>query len=180
MKDDLKEFTEMNRESFELPMRDLDAAWQGIEEQLDDKKTVIFPWRTIMKVAATLLLVVVVGIGYYVNSERLTTDRNGIALHNISAELAETEAFYSSQILEKIELLTVAEGALDPALLQQLDQMDADYDALKKDLQDQADSEEVIGAMIGYYRMKLDLLEKILEEIQDKNEDTNHDEARTI
>lgn len=180
MKDDLKEFTEMNRDNFELPMPDLDAAWQGIEERLDDKKTVIFPWRTAMKIAATLFLVAVVGIGYYVNTRRIDTQNNGIALHNISKELAETEAFYAGEIQEKIQMLEVAEGSIDPDVRLQLDQMDEDYNALKNDLQDRADNEEVINAMIGYYRLKLELLEKILDEIQETNEDKTNDEARTI
>ncbi|MDZ7607259.1 MAG: hypothetical protein U5K79_17130 [Cyclobacteriaceae bacterium] len=133
-----------------------------------------------MRVAASIILIAVIALGYYVNTRRIDTENNGIALHNISRELAETEAFYAGEIQEKIQMLEVAEGSIDPDVRLQLDQMDEDYNELKNDLQDRADSEEVINAMIGYYRLKLDLLEKILDEIQETNEDKTHDEARTI
>lgn len=182
MNDDLKEFTEKNRGHFELPAPDLEDAWVNIESRLNkaDRKIVHFPWRSLLKVAASILMITLFAVGYYANSRRLATENNGIALHNISKELAETEAYYTGEIQEKMKMLEVAEGIIDQDVRQELDQMDADYNALKSDLQDQADSEEVINAMIGYYRLKLELLEKILDEIQDKNEDKTHDEARTI
>jgi len=182
MNDELKEFTEQNRDRFELPTPDLEMSWIGIESRLDrtEGKVINFPWRTFLKVAASIILVAVVALGYYANTRRIATENNGIALHDISKELAETEAFYAGEIQEKIQMLEVAEGSLDPEVRLQLDQMDEDYTELKNDLQDRADSEEVINAMIGYYRLKLELLEKILDEIQETNEDKTNDEARTI
>lgn len=182
MKDDLKEFTEMNRDNFELPIPDLDNTWNDIESRLDKTrgKIIIFPWKTMLKAAASIALIAVIALGYYANSRRVDTQNNGIALHNISKELAETEAYYAGEIQEKIQMLEVAEGSIDPDVRMQLDRMDEDYKELKNDLQDRADSEEVINAMIGYYRLKLELLEKILDEIQETDEDKTNDEASTI
>jgi len=129
MNDDLKEFTDQNRDRFELPAPDLESSWIDIESRLDmaTTKVIIFPWRTLMKVAASIVLVMVIALGYYANSRRVDTENNGIALHNVSKELAETEAYYSGEIQEKIEMLEVAEGSLDPEVRLQLDRMDADY-----------------------------------------------------
>jgi hypothetical protein len=55
--------------------------------------------------------------------------------------------------------------------------LDEEYKSLKNDLKDDADSEEVINAMIEYYRLKLEMLGKILLEIQKNND---HEEALAI
>ncbi len=181
MKDELKIFTEQNRESFESYKLNLDDAWHGIEDKLNDleKEPVKIPWANILKVAAIFLLVMTVAFGFYLNNQRIALAENGIALHNISSELAETEAFYTSLISEKIELIEVSAGNIEPEIQQQINILDEEYLSLMADLQDNADSEEVINAMIKNYRLKLAMLEKILEEIQD-NDDNNHEEALAI
>ncbi|MCG8306741.1 MAG: hypothetical protein MI975_05060 [Cytophagales bacterium] len=172
MKDELKIFTGKHREQFELYTLDLDDAWQGIEEKLDaiNKRSIHVSWWGMAKVAAVVLCTLTIGFGFYLNNQRMSRNENGISLHNISSELADTEAYYSSQIREKMELIELQSGEVDPEVLGALEILDDDYKSLKKDLNDYADSEEVINAMIEHYRLKLSMLEKILEEIQ-KNKD---------
>ena len=181
MRDELKKYTEQHRPSFESYKLDLDEAWSGIDSRLNelDGKSHNFPWMRIMKVAAIFLVIMTVAFGYYLNSQRLELDKNGIALHNISSELADTEAFYANQIAEKIKLIEVSVGNIDPQISTQLEILDEDYQSLKEDLRDDADSEEVINAMIEYYRLKLGMLEKILDEIQ-KNDTKDHEEALAV
>ena len=181
MRDELKKYTEQHRPSFESYKLDLDEAWSGIDSRLSDldAKSHNFPWNRLMKVAAIFLVIMTVAFGYYLNSQRLELDKNGIALHNISSELADTEAFYANQIAEKIKLIEVSVGNIDPQISTQLEILDEDYQSLKEDLRDDADSEEVINAMIEYYRLKLGMLEKILDEIQ-KNDTKDHEEALAV
>ncbi len=181
MKDELKIFTDQNRECFEIYTLDKDDAWLDIEHKLNklDKKSINIPWTNILKLAAIFLLIMTVAFGYYLNTQRIALAENGIALHNISSELADTEAFYTSLISEKIELIEVFAGNIEPEIQQQLNILDEEYLSLMADLVDNADSEEVINAMINNYRLKLAMLEKILEEIQDNN-DNNHEEALAI
>ena len=49
-----------------------------------------------------------------------------------------------------------------------ISQLDLDYEQLKKDLAEHADSDEVIDAMINYYRLKLEMLEEISKELKEK------------
>ena len=172
MKDKLKRIVEQDRKNFEIYELDVDLAWDSIETELDkmDERTMHFPWKVILKVAAVLLLVTVFAFGFYINNQRINIDQQGIALHNLSSELADTEAFYTAQIDEKINLIKVQTGELNTDVTTQLEILDQEYLSLKNDLRDNADSEEVINAMIEYYRLKLALLEKILDEIQ-KNDD---------
>jgi hypothetical protein len=182
MKDKLKKFAEKHRESFEVYELDLDAAWKNIEAELSksDLKKAKRPWAFMLKIAATILVLVTVSFALFVNDQRISFNKNGIALHNISDEMADTEAYYASQIAEKIKIIEFAEGTLDPQVQNQLRILDEDYQSLKKDLNDNADSEEVINAMIEYYRLKLSVLQSILDEVQ-KNEDNKaSDDAQTI
>lgn len=181
MRDKLKLYTEQHRESFEIHKLDLDAAWSNIEIQLDenDGKSTHFPWMNLLKVAAVFLAIMTVAFGFYLNNQRMGIDKNGIALHNISAELADTEAYYATQISEKLNMIEVAAGNIDPEVLAQMEIFDLDYTSLKDDLKDNADSEEVINAMIEHYRLKLAMLEKILKEIQ-KDDNKDYEEVQAI
>ena len=51
-----------------------------------------------------------------------------------------------------------------------LNLLDSAYYELQQDLKDNVDSEEVISAMIQNYRIKLQVLEKVLDEIRTKEE----------
>jgi hypothetical protein len=179
MKDELKIFADQYRESFDSYQVDADAMWGDIESRLEtvEKASSRLLWSKLWKVAAILLVVCTVAYGYYLNSERVSIKKNGIALHDISSDLADTEAFYTAQINEKIELIEVTSGTLDPVVTSQMELLDEEYKSLKNDLRDHADSEEVINAMIEYYRLKLAMLEKILLEIQKNND---HEEALAI
>jgi len=182
MKDKLKIFAEEHRDSFENYQIDVDETWIGLEQRLNDLERKPFRtiWRNALKVAAVLFVVITVAYGSYLNKERIDLNKNGIALHDISSDLADTEAFYASQIDEKLKLIEISAGNIDPEIKKQLEILDMDYKSLKNDLLDNADSEEVINAMIEFYRLKLAMLEKILKEIQ-KNDDTkDHEEVQAI
>ncbi len=182
MKDELKIFTDQHRQDFEQYEVDSVELWDAIETRLDQeaKKSKRLPWKAMFKVAAAFLIICTVAIGYYMNNQRISIERNGIALHNISSELADTEAFYTTQINEKIQLIELNSGELNPEVRIQLELLDEEYKSLKDDLQDNADSEEVINAMIEYYRLKLSMLEKILKEIQKSKDSKGHEEVLAI
>ena len=153
-----------------------------VENKLDEleRKTVRIPWSNILKIAAIFIVVLTVAFGFHLNIQRIALDKNGIALHNISSELADTEAFYTTQISEKIKMIEVSAGNIEPEVQNQLNVLDEDYQSLKDDLKDNADGEKVINAMIEYYRLKLAMLEKILNEIQKNDDDKNHEKAFEI
>ena len=76
-------------------------------------------------------------------------------------------------------MIEISTAEIDPEVQNELQILDEDYQSLKNDIRDDADSEEVINAMIEYYRLKLAMLEKILEEIQ-KNDDKDHNDSLAI
>jgi hypothetical protein len=89
-----------------------------------------------------------------------------------NSEVQELELFYTSKIDEKLLLLT---GKLnsEPIVQEDLDRLQKEYLELKIDLKDNADSEEVIAAMIMNYKVRLQLLERMIYEIHDNENESN-------
>ncbi len=168
MKDPLKKHIEKNRTDFDIYQFDMEESWMGISSQLDNspqRKSVL---SSFMKIAATVLIIITVGFSYYLGKRSVDIKKEGIALHNISSELAETEAYYINLIDDKMDFISKNKTQIDEDIWESLHQLDMDYVQLKKDLTERADSDEVIEAMIGYYRLKLDMLEQISKELKEK------------
>ncbi|ELR69791.1 hypothetical protein C900_04638 [Fulvivirga imtechensis AK7] len=163
MNDRLKEEVEKRRSAFDLHEPDLDQLWQGIEEGVRQKERHSL-WRSVMKIAASLLLLCSLGIVIW--SYNKGYEKEGYALHDISPELAETEYYYSQLVDEKLRVIRASNADVDEEVMKNLQTLDSAYQDLKKDLKDNVDSEEVISAMISNYRIKLNILEQILTEIK--------------
>jgi len=99
-------------------------------------------------------------------------------------ELIEAEAYYTSVInLKKDEVFRLT--ASNPDIRREIDMemvdLDRVFSELKDDLKDNADNEEVIEAMIQNYRLKLDILEDMLLQLNQTDESQNEkDNENTI
>ena len=177
--DELKRFIEQNREAFEIYDGDIDRLWENIDRELKYSHRNIFRHRinNVLKVAASVAFVVGLGVAFLFGMRATELRQNGIALMNISEEMADTEVYYVEEINDRLSEIEQYFGKVDPRVLDQLKRLDDDYQLLKKDLKDNADNEEVINAMIEYYRLKLSMLEQILGQIKVKSD---QDEVRNI
>ena len=150
MRDSLKEHIENSREDFELYPFDGDQEWFKLSDKIEPKKR-LNTWR-ISSIAACIALIVTGSIFYM--SESQTVDN----------PIAEIESFYEGEINQKVSLI---KGQLtDDRVLEDLEEMDAAFAELKADLDDNVDNEEVITAMMENYRLKLQILEEILNELE--------------
>ena len=59
----------------------------------------------------------------------------------------------------------------------ELGELDGILRELKEDLNDDADNQEVVEAMMQNYMLKLEILEDMLEQIKAKKEKNNNDET---
>lgn len=97
-------------------------------------------------------------------------------------EFIEAEAFYTARIDQrKEEFLYLAKE--DPELVREIDmelsELEQVYEELKSDLNDNADNEQVIEALIQNYRLKLEILEEmlyLLEKSKTNEKNKNHEE----
>jgi len=93
--------------------------------------------------------------------------------------LVEAEAYYTAQISARQEEFNLATSA-NPEIRHEINYdimtLDSVYADLRRDLKDNAANEEVIEAMIQNYRLKLEILEDVLSQIQQANNNHNNEE----
>ena len=173
MKDKLKQRVEESRQEWELYESNLEGLWDNIEAQLDKqevKQSNVHDHKFWLKIAASVL--VTLGVSWAVMStmDFYGSSQEVYALGDISSELAETEYYYASQIDEKLQLINASDSEINKLVMEDMSLLDSAYYELQQDLKDNADNEEVINAMIQNYRIKLQVLEKVLDEIRIKEQ----------
>ena len=185
--DKLEQFITKNRDGFDV-YEPGDELWDRIQKP--SPKVIKLNWKTI---AVRVAAVVVIFIASYFFHDMMQPEKSTqVAQHEIEMDdqqmgkvrlLMEAEVFYSSQInYAQNEILRLSEN--DQELIDDINfdmaELDEVYQELKDDLKDNSDNEEVIEAMIQNYRIKLQVLEEILLQLNktkylDVNENNNHE-----
>lgn len=152
MRDSLKDHINANAKDFELyPLEGND--WDQIAKKLTPAKKKY--GGRIMGIAASVAILLTASFLLVSNASSSAPD-----------EVAEMEGFYQEAINQKITL--VKDQLEDDRILNDLEAMDAAFSELKSDLDENVDNEEVVMAMMDNYRLKLQILEEILMELEKK------------
>ncbi|TPN89098.1 hypothetical protein [Aquimarina algicola] len=103
----------------------------------------------------------------------LMTPAETIDLANVSPQMEETQSFFTSAIeaqLEEINTISSPETKeLVSDAMNQLQKLETDYEALKKDLYESGNDKRVISAMIKNFQKRANLLEEVLQKINEIN-----------
>lgn len=166
MKDELKDFVQKHRSAFddkEVPAK----VWESIDQSLFKNSFQIRPihyWQ-----AAAVV--------FFAMSSFLLV-RNGLPLAKPgeAKEFADTEAFYTQQIQEKVALIHSVNTNDLSAFAQDLQQLEAMYAVLKEEL-DKRPSEKVKDALILNLMVRTNLLNKQLQELDRAQESTDSEAA---
>ena len=179
MSDKLKKHIEDNRDSFEVFKGDYDSWWKDIEAKLDSdeqKSRTLLPWNNIIRIAASILILFTLSIGFLWMKSNSTKYADGVSLQDLSPELAEAEIYYNQLVDSKMNMIRASDVDIDELVIEDFRMLDSAYSELKMDLEDNMYNEEVIDAMIQNYRIKLQILENILDEIEKSNVEEDKDE----
>ncbi|MCB0641671.1 MAG: hypothetical protein KDC44_08525 [Phaeodactylibacter sp.] len=175
--DKLEQFIAQNREAFDDGMPGL-KVWASVERELDQGKpnrTIIVRYLKVAAAAVFLLMAGGVAGSYVFHQQNVPT-----SLADISPEYAEVESYYNQQVNQKLNQL-VAYRHVDvvEADLKQLDQIMQD---LWKELQEApaGTEEQIIEAMIDNYKVKLEILERVLEKVQSTNQNALNPEQNEV
>ncbi len=131
--------------------------------------------RRLLRIAASLaLLLSGIGIGTWY-AGRPVGPGTGIALQQIAPEYAEMEQYYIRDINQKEQKLQQFTGFENAAVEQDLDQLDNMMLELRAELQNvpPASREKVIRALIDNYKAKAAILERVIDRLENKNENPN-------
>ena len=184
--DKLEKFVADNRNEFDDLVPD-SAIWDKIQKR--EPKTVSLNWTNILVRAAAVVVILVssyILIDYMANKNQSPLVANQETVDPEDAgmvqDLMEAEYYYTSQIDERKEefyCLTANNSGLREDINLEMVELDQVFKNLKEDLQDNADNEEVVFAMIQNYRLKLEILEEILSQLRsaEKNNDCYENET---
>jgi hypothetical protein len=119
-----------------------------------------------------MVAVAVIGIILFFHPGKEET--KPMTLSSVSQQYAEVEFYYTRSISEQThKLIECSEkyGSKDPSLkmmVAELEEYDQTYAQICKELRATPNDERVINAMITYYQTKLEIINKILKEIESK------------
>ncbi len=173
-KDKLEHFVRENAGGFNT-LEPPAMAWDAIEKELPParKSNIRKLWPYAWKVAAAVLIFASAWmLNDYtdMNGKKHTAgDRRESSTNPALNELQDTEAYYTSQITGKQAELQ-AFASEHPEIIEDLKkefrEMDKKKAALKNDLEESNADEKVIEAIILSYRVKIEILDEMLEELR--------------
>lgn len=177
MKDGLENFIRDNKkefDQFEVPA----ALWDKISKRLDEqeinssiteiKKEKVVRLSFLLKIAATIIVVLSVGFWGYQYQKKESSD-----LSNIDPQLAKQQVHYATLIeVKRSELKQIEkeEPQLYSEFSSEIRKMDASYQKLKSDLPGSPNQEETVKAMIRNLQIQTELLNQQLNIIQQINQ----------
>ncbi len=173
MSDRLEDFVKQHQEQFDLHEPD-PSVWLKVNPAnapiARERKTM--RW---LRVAATIAIIFAgftAGV-YFLTGNKAETDQLSNELY---IEMMETEQYYNLMVSERFNELKpylVSHPGANEMLTADLQELDDVYNELKEDLKDNASNPEVIEAMILNYRVKLEILEDLLNQLKEKENQDN-------
>jgi hypothetical protein len=160
----LEDFMRDNRDDFDSELPSLDL-WDKIESKLEKKKGTHKFLKIASSIAAVLILAIV---GTYMLKPQSDNNRYANITDPELKNLLETEAFYAQKVSLKvgeIQKCYKVHPELKMDIENDLNELDTMYRELEKDLDDNLYNREVIEAMIQNNRFRLEMVDRVLNQI---------------
>jgi hypothetical protein len=166
--DALQEWLINNRHEWE-EAKAPDTLWEEIAQDLEKYKSLQnrrAVWKYTIRIAASVLLLAGLFVGWQMAEQYKAKPAGTLAY---PAEMYEADAYYRQIINLKMEQVkNTADNYTLKQLLADLDELEQEFDALRQDLDDLADNSQIVEAMIQNYRIRIQLLERVLREFDHK------------
>jgi len=178
-KDRLEQYISENRDQFDFHDPD-ERVWNGINKKIH-RGYKLPSLKKVISWAAVILITF--GASYllqeFLHRNNTATDIKDKKHQKLEIpELQEAEIYYANLVDEKIieiEPLLAGQPELGNALKNDLAKLDSICTELKGDLKDNIANDEVVEAMIQNYRLKLEILEDFLQQLQGKTNEEKTD-----
>jgi hypothetical protein len=159
----LEDFIRKNREGLD-DQNPSPEIWKGIRRDLLSRRPVILKR---LAAAAVIIVVVTAAIYHYTNENKdgFMNQREASLMKN-NPQLKETESYYNNLVNSLYnEAVPLLAGYPDirNEFLSDMSQIDSICTNIKKDLKDNVSNQEVIEALIKNYRIKIQILEEMLD-----------------
>ena len=174
MKDRLEEFVRSHSAEFDLHEPD-PKLWKKIEKGIVPKRKLAWGYY-LSRAAAVIFLIgaTLIAQRIWMKSDHKSTNNKVAKVEIDIPELKEAEMYYTGIInskLKEVEPLLSEYPSMEKELKTDLSELDSIYLDLKNDLRDDIANHEVIEAMIQNYRLRISILEDMLEFLESKNQE---------
>lgn len=121
-------------------------------------------WKPLL-MAASIALIISIGIGYYL--EKPTMEQQ---IAKISPEASKTEFYFANLINEQTKLLQSESGPetkkmVEDAMLQ-LRKLEKDYKKMEQDLLNGGNSKFILSAMVTNFQTRISLLQEVMLQVE--------------
>ena len=167
--DELEKYISERRESLDLYQPDK-RVWKRIESSSPGKRSL--PLRRVSGWAAAVVIVMASAamfMRYSAAGNILLSGKEGEP-----AELRETELYYTAKVnnlIREAEPLFTGNPSLGIELMDEMENLDSLYLAIKSDLKENVNNADVVEALITNYRTRIRILEEMVTIL--KEEDNN-------
>ncbi len=174
MMDKLEKFIIENRDDFNI-YEPSPAVWDKIQKSTKQQKVKKLNLKTIVWRAAIIIVIFASAFmfsEYLHQGENILSNRRKDRKIEKIPQLAEAEAYYTSMVNDKLKEINTYFGDnpdVKKEIQEDLSELDSMYEDLKNDLYDNIATQEIVEAMIQNYRLKLEILEDILNELTEQD-----------
>ncbi len=166
-KDRLSEFIGQNRSDFDH-LQAPDHLWSQIEQGLDDAQPSIRKWSWHRYAVAAMFALLLGSVFYIVKlqGDLKRMDDRPVAISLEEQEQNEALNFYAGEYQMKKARLKAVNAAKFQDVEPDLKELEAAFLELKKELGENYKNEQVIKELINNYQLKIKILEKMLDLIE--------------
>ena len=186
MSDRLEDFVKQHREQFDLQQPDpsiwlkINPANVPVGRAPVGKERKPMRWLRVAAAIAVIFAGSSAGI-YFLAGGNNEAEQYSNELY---MEIQETEQYYTRMVAQRYDELRpflAADPVANEMLTADMEELDEVYSDLKEDLKDNVSNPEVIEAMILNYRVKLEILEDLLNQLKEKeNQDYENNESVSL
>ncbi len=176
--DRLEEYIRKNRENMDI-YSPSSGLWKGIKRRIDINQPSIGKW-----VSIAAMVIIIIGSALLLYNRSILPDRSvkisyEETVNQDNTQLKEMEVYYNSlanSLYREATPLLTANPEIEKEFTSDISQLDSICSEIKRDLKDNVANQEVVEALIQNYRIKIRLLEDMLEVLKenDDNQDKNN------
>lgn len=168
--DQLEQFINQNREELDNLSPD-PGSWDRIKKKRRSVKRFTLGMGA-LRYAVVLTVIALAAIGVY--SLLYSPASNEVAVHELPPEMAELEYFYETQVSQQqqtINRLLANDEETRKEIERELEYLNQEKEALMEEFNYDISNEDVIERLIEVYRLRLQILNRVLANIQPETND---------
>jgi len=172
MSDRFEDYIVSQGPKLDVESPDDEKVWKGISADLGKTRRLRM---FLLSAAAVAIILITSAVTITLLTRHPIAPEPSYSLLNVSKQLGEEETYFRLTVDKKMDEVkrSGADAAEYTEMMDQLEQIDKQYETYMTDLQEMGSQPKILKGIIRCYEMKIRVIEKTLNEIEKKNHDEN-------